>query len=353
MDPHASDQSLQKTSPPSDPAAVNQLSSEVSAQANVLASHQLQLQRLTTLTEELVKALQSMQGTTPPVTPPAPAPLPARSTSSIQAVNPRLSLPERFGGTPDKCKGFLLQCSLFLDQQPWLYPTDISRVSFICSLLSGRALEWATAVWEGSSLSFPPLNKFLRQFREVFEHSASGKEAGEQLLALRQGKDTAADYSLTFRTLAAQTGWESGPLKLLYRKGLSAELQSELACRDEGRTLEEFINITIRLDNLLCSRWSPLASAPATVSEPEPMHVGITRLSLEERERRIRNHLCLYCGQSGHLRASCPTRPPIKSTFSVSPCPNTLMVPISLTSAGVAVETTALIDSGAAGNFID
>ncbi len=29
------------------------------------------------------------------------------------------------------------------------------------------------------------------------------------------------------------------------------------------------------------------------------------------------------------------------------------MVPISLTSAGVAVETTALIDSGAAGNFID
>ncbi len=144
-----------------------------------------------------------------------------------------------------------------LDQQPWLYPTDISRVSFICSLLSGRALEWATAVWEGGSLSSPPLNEFLRQFREVFEHSASGKEAGEQLLALRQGKDTAADYSLTFRTLAAQTGWESGPLKLLYRKGLSAELQSELACRDEGRTLEEFINITIvstiyyALDDLL------------------------------------------------------------------------------------------------------
>ncbi len=120
--------------------------------------------------------------------------------------------------------------------------------------------------------------------------------------------------------------------------------------------MEEFINITIRLDNLLCSRRSPrspLASAPATFSEPEPMHIGVTRLSLEERERRIKHHLCLYCGQSGHLRASCPTRPATKSTFSVSPCPNTLMVPISLISSGVAVETTALIDSGAAGNFID
>ncbi len=208
-------------------------------------------------------------------------------------------------------------------------------------------------MWEGGSLSFPSLNEFLRQFREVFEHSVSGEDAGEQLLALRQGKDTAADYSLTFCTLAAQTGWENGPLKLLYRKGLSAELQSELACRDEGRTLEEFINITIRLDNLLRSRRSPLTSGSTTVSEPEPMHIGITRLSSEEKERRFRHHLCLYCGQSGHLRVSCPTQPPTKSTFSVSPCSNTLMVPISLSSSGVAVETTALIDSGAAGNFID
>ncbi len=162
-----------------------------------------------------------------------------------------------------------------------------------------------------------------------------------------------ADYSLTFRTLTAQTSWGNGPLKLLYRKGLSAELQSELACRDEGRTLDEFINITIRLDNLLRSRRSPLTSGSTTVSEPEPMHIGITRLSSEEKERRFRNHLCLYRGQSGHLRVSCPTQPPSKSTFSVSPCSNTLMVPISLSSSGVAVETTALIDSGAAGNFID
>ncbi len=234
---------------------MNQLSSEVSAQANVLASHQRQLQHLTTLTEELVKALQSMHGTTSPVNPPAPAPLPTSSPSSTQAVNPRLSLPERFDGTPAKCKGFLLQCSLFLNQQPSLYHTDISQVSFICSLLSGRALEWATAVWEGGSLSFPQLNEFLRQFREVFEHSVSGEDADEQLLALRQGKDTAADYSLTFRTLAAQTGWGNGPLKLLYRKGLSAELQSELACRDEG---------THRTHMSLCHRLTSESSNPGS-----------------------------------------------------------------------------------------
>ncbi len=55
MDPHASDSSLQKTSPFTDPAAIYQLTSEVSAQATMLTSHQQQLQRLTSITEELVK----------------------------------------------------------------------------------------------------------------------------------------------------------------------------------------------------------------------------------------------------------------------------------------------------------
>ncbi len=225
MDPHASDPSLQKTSPLTDPAAVYQLPSEISAQATMLTSHQQQLQRLTSITEELVRALQSLQLTPPPPHPPAPEPQPTSLNMNLPTANPRLSFPEKFDGSPDKCKGFLLQCSLFMDQQPLLYTTDNSRVSFICSLLTGRALDWVTAVWEGGSMSFPLLTDFLRQFREVFEHTTGGKEAGEQLLTLRQGRDTAADYSLTFRTLAAQTGWDNGPLKLIYRKGLSTHFK--------------------------------------------------------------------------------------------------------------------------------
>ncbi len=83
------------------------------------------------------------------------------------------------------------------------------------------------------------------------------------------------------------------------------------------------------------------------------MQVGVTRLSSEERERRMRNHLCLYCGLSGHLRATCPTRPSSQDNTAVSSSPNTLNVPISLTSNEIMVETMALVDSGAAGTFID
>ncbi|KAL1280048.1 hypothetical protein QQF64_014648 [Cirrhinus molitorella] len=85
------------------------------------------------------------------------------------------------------------------------------------------------------------------------------------------------------------------------------------------------------------------------------MQIGNTRLSMEERERRMRSNLCLYCGQPGHIRATCPTRPPRRSD-SVSEPPNlstSLTISVKLSFGGTTISTTALIDSGAAGNFID
>ncbi|KAI2653667.1 Transposon Tf2-9 polyprotein [Labeo rohita] len=316
MDPKDPESPLQKSSPNSDPAAMAQLSFELSAQATQLAAHHLQLTRLTTLTKELVKTLQSLQ--IPPAAPApmaATAPAPPAISSAARAsatISPRLAFPEKFDGDPAKCKGFLLQCSLFVNQQPALYPTDSSRIAFVCALLTGRALDWATALWRVDGPSFPTFDAFLQHFCEVFEHPAGGKSAGDQLLSLSQGKRTAADYALTFRTLATQTTWVEDTLKVQFCRGLCHELQSELACRDEGRSLNEYINLAIQVDNLIRSRRPshtstrlPLETTPTT----EAMQVGTVHLTLEERERRMLNHLCLYCGQAGHVKSTCPVRP--------------------------------------------
>ncbi len=69
----------------------------------------------------------------------------------------------------------------------------------------------------------------------------------------------------------------------------------------------------------------------------------------------MRKNLCLYCGLSGHMRATCPTRPS-RNASAVSSNLNsstTLEIPVTLMIKGQITETSALIDSGAAGNFID
>lgn len=60
----------------------------------------------------------------------------------------------------------------------------------------------------------------MQRFREVFERSSTGRSAGKQLLTLSQDTHTAAKFTLTFRTLSAQTDWVEDTLKLLYRRGL-------------------------------------------------------------------------------------------------------------------------------------
>ncbi|KAI2666050.1 Retrotransposon-derived protein PEG10 [Labeo rohita] len=286
MDPPSHDSSLtssQKTSPSTDPATASQFASAMSAQATMLTQHQQQLDRLTALTEQLVRAVQGLQVAAPPVAspPPPPAPLPV-----IQPVtaSPRLAFPDKFDGTPAKCKGFLLQCTLFVNQQPNLYATDESKIAFVCSLLTGKALEWATAVWDLGQSTYPTFATFLKSFKEVFQPSPESSEAGEQIVALRQGRRTAAEYALDFRTLAAQSGWNDGPLKLHYRKGLNSELQVELACRDEDLSLNQYIDLSIRVDNVMRARRSNRSLMPTfqpqpTVSNaPEPMQLGATKL---------------------------------------------------------------------------
>ncbi|KAL0195242.1 hypothetical protein M9458_008814 [Cirrhinus mrigala] len=265
MDPTPPDQSLtasQKTSPPSDPATaqaspsdptmVHQITSELSAQASTLLLHQQQLDRLTDLTGQLVRALQGLQLTPPPA--PTPVTTPPPGAQSAAASPPAASVPH-------------------------LYPTDECKIVFVCSLLSGRALEWATAIWRLDRPTFPSFSAFIQRFKEVFQPSAEDGEAGEQIMALRQGRRTAADYALSFRTLAAQSGWCDGPLKLHYRKGLHPDLQVELACRDEGLSLEEYIDLSIRVDNVMRARSGKVLHTTDDITlRVEPSHQETIRL---------------------------------------------------------------------------
>lgn len=121
--------SLQNTSPPSNPAERNQLQSTVECHSQALHSISAQL---TSLRDAMQNAVLNHPRCADVTTP--------------------LALPERFNGAAERCKGFLQQCRIRFATRPENFPTERSKCAFIFSLLSERALDWATAVWETDTL---------------------------------------------------------------------------------------------------------------------------------------------------------------------------------------------------------
>ncbi len=264
----------------------------------------------------------------------SPSASPPSSNRPTSVAEPRLPPPKPFAGDPKSCQGFLTQCSLTFELQPSSFPTDRSKIAYIITLLSDKALSWASAVWQSQDACCESYAAFEEEFKRVFDHPVSGREASKHLLTLSQGFRSAADFAIEFRTIAAGSGWNNEALMVCFQGGLSEPLQDELATREPAADLESLIAIAIRLDNRLrerrvarrkasqsqvpvsrsvspvripASRASP---APEQLHDsPEDMQLGRSRLSPSERERRMKERRCLYCGASGHFCSTCSELP--------------------------------------------
>lgn len=262
----------------------------------------------------------------------------ALSTASAQLPPPRephVADPEPFDGTLGRARGFLLQCSNVFSLRSHTYDTDKSKILYVVGLLRGRALEWAEAEDSTRPLATRSFVSFLNSFKTVFDLPDFAGNVAQRLLQITQGSDSVANYSIRFHTLAAEAGWDEGALRGIFLQGLNDQLKDELAPRDPAVDLDTLISQTIQLDNRLrerrrerrsnhCSQTSlrqpirptrpsspPNLQTPTSgkLETPEPMQLGRTRLTPGERERRMRERRCLYCGELGHFLPSCPVRP--------------------------------------------
>ncbi|KAK3507827.1 hypothetical protein QTP70_001141 [Hemibagrus guttatus] len=220
---------LQNTSPSTDPEELRDI---IVWQGAIIRSYQ-----------EQVEALQDQLRSASIAAP--------RDPPTAHGESPRLALPDKFDGSADRCRGFLRQCEVFFLNQPGMYREEETQCAFVMSLLTSRALEWASAVWDADPQIRSSFSYFAGMIREVFKYPAGGKDISLQLMELRQGSDAAADYAIKSRTLAAQSGWNNASLWAVFRVGLNPELQTELACRVEATTLSQFIATAICLDNLM------------------------------------------------------------------------------------------------------
>lgn len=112
------------------------------------------------------------------------------------------------------------------------------------------------------------------------------------------------DFALDFRTLAASAGWNNRALIDHYRCSLREDVRRELACRDTTLTLDQLVDMSIRLDNLLSARgrpdWDLSVPSPST-SAPTPMELGDAAL----RGTGGGAIPCTICGHRGHTAGRC------------------------------------------------
>ncbi|KAJ7998109.1 hypothetical protein DPEC_G00219160 [Dallia pectoralis] len=161
--------------------------------------------------------------------------------------------PAAYDGAAERCQGFLLQLELYFeDLSP--APSDRQKVAALITCLSGKALFWANAIWSGGGSDLRSYRTISDYFRSVFDKPPDGREVGERLALLRQGKRSVQEFALEFRTLAAGAGWNERAYIDIFRVRLNPEVRREMACKDATLSFEELVELAIKLDNLLNAR---------------------------------------------------------------------------------------------------
>ena len=105
------------------------------------------------------------------------------------------------------------------------------------------------------------LSLFLNEFHATFDHPSGGADAAGRLRSITQGSCSAADYTLEFRTLAADSGWGDVALRSAFCRGLSEDIK-DLIIRDQPPTLQDLITLVLLMDDRLREQRRERAHRP-------------------------------------------------------------------------------------------
>lgn len=237
---------------------------------------------------------------------------------------PRINNPPVYYGEPTMCRPFIIQCEVFFSLQPITYALDSSMVTFVISVLTGQAREWATAVWSEKADFCKEFSLFRAEMLKVFDRSALCKEASRLLAALQQGRRSVADFPVEFHTLAASSGWNDEALVARFAEGLVEDIRDEVYARELPEGFDKLVGLAIFLDNRRDLHRRARSSMPSSFQDPvparvppealahlpspEPMQLGRYHLSATEKQQRFAKGMCLYYGKPGHFATTCPAK---------------------------------------------
>ena len=327
-----------------DPAA---LASSLADIGQLLSSIQLELRDLKRDNLALRAEVEQIKKPSNPTTFPSKTPhfgiMGEQSDSSIKPlqisvaspISVPLAPPERFDGDSAKFSIFLNQCQLQFICRPTAFPDDSAKVAFILSYLVGNAAQWSIPLVEGDDPILYSFPRFKEALRKMFAKHSYMQAIDNELLGLRQGSRDLLTYLSSFKRLVTETKWPEDKRGSLFYRGLNEELKDALAqIVDPPEAWEELIDLVVKIDHRLKERKGEKFRTNKVIliknekknpdvksfDDSEPMQIGGIRppLSKEEKEKRRKFNLCLYCGKSGHFAKECPVKPKFKKTVAAT-----------------------------------
>lgn len=140
---------------------------------------------------------------------------------------------DKYKGNPDYCHGFLLLCRLHLDAVSGL--SDQQKLTYLLRRLTGKAVLWATAIWECNARAhlYLHMGSLLTSFLMCLRTHLRERRSLHGLLPIKQGNGRVVKYALKFCALATESGWNKSTLKAVFHQGLNDDVIIELTYRDE------------------------------------------------------------------------------------------------------------------------
>lgn len=262
--------------------------------------------------------------------------------------------PAAFTGDRHDLTRWIAQIKVKLSVNASSFPDNTSRIGYLFSRLAGDAAQQLLPYINNGSdaAALSSVEEFYQVLENAFGDPDRKTSAQNKLESLYQRNKEFAVHYAEFQRTAADCQYDDEALRSRLRRSLSQELRYALAMVPE-REIATYTSLVARcqqLDNNLraVAATAPRQSRPPAVAAPpqaprqppaapksspvqpappgpEPMQLDSIGprgpLSTEERLRRQRERLCLYCGQPGHFRGNCPNRPPGINSSAIDTLP--------------------------------
>jgi hypothetical protein len=273
--------------------------------------------------------------------------------------------PDQFDGSePRKLRTFLLQLQLNIRDNARSFPTESSKVMFALSYLKGAALDWfePDLLGDPNDLRSPWMDDFEELVHELERnfgpHNPAGEAENQLITLVMKDSQRISKYIVEFNRHASQVrGFGGGALRLAFYNGLPDRIKDKLTRIGKPEGLYELRELAQTIDarywerkgetsrltrpvqstSTSTSKFSdrsadkPSFAKSATPNTPSSSTSSFKKapkdntsggkpfnktdlstklgkdgkLTPEERQRRVDNNLCMFCGKSGHVAREC------------------------------------------------